>query len=419
MIKNLSGGSVIRYGAALPAPNITQDGTLFFKTSGTDKGLYVYNTVQDTMSRIPGDQTAQAWTPAVANGLQFDDDGAIINVNLRFTDPSLVIFCNNYAQVNRTGPMTTYSDSDFVWRKDFRGLNTEMMKLTPEGVLTVTGYTVWHAGNQMNADVGKLNGQPGSFYQNASNLNAGTVAIARLPFMPVQQGGGAGQNNSKIYIGYTNGNRLNLQVDSNNLGNLWPINVAGNADTATFATSASSAQNANFAQNAQEAVHAESASLVEWVNVNNRPTKVSQFVNDAGYITLSQVPPQFPAGTRMLFQQETPPVGWSRDSNPTVNNAALRIVTSGVGTGGVTGFSTAFSGSFSVGSTSLGPSQIPSHNHTLQVNDAGGASTYGFRLFEGGGLTSVTTGNTGFGAGHTHTLGMNLKYVDFVIGIKV
>lgn len=46
------------------------------------------------------------------------------------------------------------------------------------------GATVWHSGNDGAAsglDSDLLDGQHGSYYQNASNLNAGTVPLARLP----------------------------------------------------------------------------------------------------------------------------------------------------------------------------------------------------------------------------------------------
>ena len=67
---------------------------------------------------------------------------------------------------------------------------------------------------------------------NASNLSAGTVAETRLPFQPVQQGGGAGQGTSKVYIGW-NGSNLALQVDTTSFGATWPIAITGNASTVT------------------------------------------------------------------------------------------------------------------------------------------------------------------------------------------
>lgn len=52
------------------------------------------------------------------------------------------------------------------------------------------GATVWHSGNDGAAsglDADLLDGQHGSYYRDASNLNAGTVPLARLPI-----GGGSG-----------------------------------------------------------------------------------------------------------------------------------------------------------------------------------------------------------------------------------
>jgi hypothetical protein len=54
------------------------------------------------------------------------------------------------------------------------------------------------------------------------------------------------------------------------------------------------------------------------------------------------------------------------------------------------------------GSTTLTTSQIPSHTHTVQKNDAG-AETVSGTNYEGGDGGTITTGSTGGGAGHTHT----------------
>jgi hypothetical protein len=48
-----------------------------------------------------------------------------------------------------------------------------------------------------------------------------------------------------------------------------------------------------------------------------------------------------PTGTKMLFQQTTAPVGWTKDVAN--DNKALRIVSGTVGTGGSVAFTTAFS----------------------------------------------------------------------------
>lgn len=50
--------------------------------------------------------------------------------------------------------------------------------------LEYSGFTVWHSGNDgvsSGLDADLLEGQQGSYYQNASNLNAGTIPDARLP----------------------------------------------------------------------------------------------------------------------------------------------------------------------------------------------------------------------------------------------
>jgi hypothetical protein len=80
---------------------------------------------------------------------------------------------------------------------------------------------------------GKLNNQEASYYTDIAN---------RLGFTPVQQGGGTDQLSNKVYIGW-NSSTLNLQIDSTNYGSTWPINISGNASTATNAGHATTADN--------------------------------------------------------------------------------------------------------------------------------------------------------------------------------
>lgn len=54
-----------------------------------------------------------------------------------------------------------------------------------------------------------------------------------LGFTPIQQGGGAGQGTNKVYIGWTPGGTLALQIDSTNFGSTWPIGISGNAASAS------------------------------------------------------------------------------------------------------------------------------------------------------------------------------------------
>lgn len=90
----------------------------------------------------------------------------------------------------------------------------------------------------------------GSAYYATSAGNAGTLAgmgagyytdiPARLGYTPVQQGNGAGQANNAVKIGWSAGGTgwLRVQVDNIDFGNTWPINITGNAATASNASNA-------------------------------------------------------------------------------------------------------------------------------------------------------------------------------------
>jgi microcystin-dependent protein len=175
----------------------------------------------------------------------------------------------------------------------------------------------------------------------------------------------------------------------------------------------------------------------------------------------------FPSGTKMVFQQTTAPVGWTKDT--THDNKALRVVTGTAGSGGSVNFTTAF-GSQNVGATTLTTAQIPVHSHSFSgstnevnlshshgVNDPSHGHTYndswgqargfsGFPGFDGGGdawqgvdrgtagaftgisiaaalgnhahSVSGSIGNTGSGNSHTHTLDLSVEYVDLIICTK-
>lgn len=149
----------------------------------------------------------------------------------------------------------------------------------------------------------------------------------------------------------------------------------------------------------------------------------------------------FPTGTRMAFQQTTPPPGWTKDTvTANLNNSAMRIVTGSVVNGGTQDFTTAFASrtpTGTVGATTLSISQIPLHGHPARIS--GGSTTPdgsgGMALNNAGNSNYTFTGTptdtlgeqiggTGGGQSHTHGLTMDamnfaVKYFDFSIGIKV
>lgn len=166
------------------------------------------------------------------------------------------------------------------------------------------------------------------------------------------------------------------------------------------------------------------------------------------------------SGTRMLFQQSTAPVGWTKDVS--IDNTALRVTAGTVSSGGTLDFTAAFNSarvpSGTVGSTVLSVAQMPAHAHAVYdpghnhyVNDPGHAhGVTAARQFassqSGGGdnecqnqnfstaaagtgiwLNAAATGialyNAGGNAGHTHTftggnLNLDVRYTDIIIGEK-
>ncbi|MBY7649599.1 MAG: hypothetical protein C4617_03775 [Candidatus Liberibacter europaeus] len=81
----------------------------------------------------------------------------------------------------------------------------------------------------------------------ASNLTKGIISEQLLPFQPVQQGGGIGQKNNKIYLGW-NGSDISLQVDISQMGEIWTsklapmalrnlVNYANTADSIIYTSS--------------------------------------------------------------------------------------------------------------------------------------------------------------------------------------
>ena len=132
----------------------------------------------------------------------------------------------------------------------------------------------------------------------------------------------------------------------------------------------------------------------------------------------------FASGTAIIFSQTAAPTGWTKST--THHNKALRVVnTSGGGSGGSVGFTTAFasrSGVGTVAETTLSTTQIPSHNHTTDYRT--GISAENNTAVRGGSGSGVNpaTSSTGGGGSHTHgfalTMDFDVQYVDTIICTK-
>lgn len=132
----------------------------------------------------------------------------------------------------------------------------------------------------------------------------------------------------------------------------------------------------------------------------------------------------FESGTRMAFQQTTPPTGWTKVSDATYNNAAFRMVTGSASTGGTAAFTTAFTSrtpTGTVGATTLTTNQIPAHTHDVTLVFSSATASI---VSAGGGpigqFATRTSSSTGGGASHDHAwtgdaMDFAVKYVDLVL----
>lgn len=127
----------------------------------------------------------------------------------------------------------------------------------------------------------------------------------------------------------------------------------------------------------------------------------------------------FASGTVMIFAQTSAPTGWTKGA--THNDKALRVVTGTVGSGGATAFTSVFGAGKSTASYQLTTADIPAHTHSMGTQVTGlvgvGALSFGAGA-SGTGVTDANTGSTGSNGGHSHTLSIDLQYVDVIIATK-
>lgn len=145
----------------------------------------------------------------------------------------------------------------------------------------------------------------------------------------------------------------------------------------------------------------------------------TEFFGILMFHAIPSVIPPFEVGTKLLFQQTSPPAGWTKQTNSTYNNAGLRCTTGVVGTGGLDDFTAVFGTGKSTNGHTLTVNQIPPHVHS-----GGNPSLQGFDVNAFGaecfGVTGTNnTGSAGGGEAHSHGLSnLNLKYVDFIVAAK-
>lgn len=157
--------------------------------------------------------------------------------------------------------------------------------------------------------------------------------------------------------------------------------------------------------------------------------KLAQLLDSSGNVLANKLAnaQAFAAGTVMLFGQTAAPTGWTKQT--TNNDAALRVVSGTVGTGGSGAFSAVFASrtpsgtlsnttatnqstttSGSVGSTSLSGGQMPYHRHwtgSYYMDDFNGNNGY-LGVQDGDNYYSALyTDYQGNNEAHNHSLSMN------------
>lgn len=138
----------------------------------------------------------------------------------------------------------------------------------------------------------------------------------------------------------------------------------------------------------------------------------------------------FPSGTRMAFQQTTVPTGWTKITDAAYNDAAIKLTTGSVGTGGSAAFSSAFA------SLLLARNNFPNVSVVVDITDPGHLhpTLYGSTAAVAAGTTATVrrsgaentgTSFTGITAafqlnGGVSQVPINLavKYAEFCIGVK-
>ena len=160
----------------------------------------------------------------------------------------------------------------------------------------------------------------------------------------------------------------------------------------------------------------------------------------------------FESGTRLAFNQNSAPQGWTVITSASHADAALRIVnaaTSGAQVGGTNEFNSVFNSGITVSitgqstesatltgltsMTTLTIAQIPSHDHSIALTSSGPAGGGFLDGYPRTGTGFADTGNTGGGQGHNHSLdgkgphshtvsiaqgnafNLDVKYVNFIV----
>ena len=145
---------------------------------GVDSGSFLRSDANDTATgslSLNGGIRFDT-TNAGGNGISFVDNGSQTRWDGRESNNRTIVYKFSRQGYN-TGAFNAYVEN---W---YDGSTYHSIGLNSSGVLEYDSNTVWHAGNDgatSTLDADLLDGQEGSFYQNATNLTSGTIPDARI-----------------------------------------------------------------------------------------------------------------------------------------------------------------------------------------------------------------------------------------------
>jgi hypothetical protein len=392
-------------------------------TTNLNEGDLFFNTTSDTLKVYNG----TAWEAGVTAGSGFLPlSGGQLTGNLTFSSTQTV----DGRDVSVDGAKLDGIEAGATADQTASEILTE--------IKTVDG-----SGSGLDADL--LDGQQGSYYLDANNFTNMPPSDVVGDTTP-QLGGNLDTNGNDITFGNNDkaifgAGKLDIHHDgADNLirdlgtgnnyiqtNNSWRFTDVGNNET-------------HMIINDNGAIHlyydnaTKLSTSATGVSVTGT-VAATAFTGDGSGLTGVEA---FPSGTLMLFQQTSAPTGWTKQT--THNDKALRVVSGTVGSGGSSGFTTAFgtptvTGTIagSTGSHTLTTAEMPSHNHTFD-NWAAGYPWRGGSYTSVGGdgnggylYGTVTVSSTGGGGSHSHSLSasfsggaaaINVQYVDLIIASK-
>lgn len=162
----------------------------------------------------------------------------------------------------------------------------------------------------------------------------------------------------------------------------------------------------------------------------NNSTRLATTAFVTAAIAAASAASGFPSGTRMMFQQNAAPTGWTKETASAYGNAAFKNYNgTQSNTGGTGTFSSKFNSTVatsggSVSNSSLSTAQLASHSHTItNVYTANGGSAGVFRYTNMGTLLASSTSAAGSGSTHGHsftnpTFNQNVKWIGTIVAQK-